>query len=156
MIMKLMRFQRPQVASWSPVDHFESLRNEINRLFEAPLTGWGGSEDFNTWAPALDLYEDKDNLVVTAEVAGMKKEDIDISLHDGNLTLAGERKAEKTYDEKGTQRAERFFGRFQRTISLPKAVDANNVKATYKDGILTVTLPKAEEAKPRQIQVNVG
>jgi HSP20 family protein len=86
----------------------------------------------------------------------MKKEDIDISLHEDNLVIAGERKEEKQYGENETQRAERFYGRFQRTISLPKQVDVNAIKAAYKDGILTVTLPKAPEAKPRQIEVNVS
>jgi HSP20 family protein len=152
--MKLMRYQRPQVFGWSPLDPLVNLRNEINRLFQNPLTDFGAAEVFNTWAPALDLYEDKDNLVVTAELAGMKKDEIDISLHDGNLSISGERKVEKQYDEKETQRAERFFGRFQRTISLPKAVDANAVKAAYKDGVLTITLPKAPEAKPKQITVS--
>jgi len=152
--MKLMRFQRPHVSNWSPLDQFESLRNEINRLFENPLAGV--SENFNTWAPALDLYEDKDNLVATAELPGMKKEEIEISLHEGNLTIAGERKVEKQYGEKETQRSERFFGRFQRTIALPKTVDANGVKAAYKDGVLTVTLPKSPEAKPKQIAVSTN
>jgi HSP20 family protein len=152
--MKLMRFQRPHLANWSPLDQFESLRHEINRLFDNPV-GELGSEVFNTWAPAVDLYEDKDNLVVTAELPGLKKDEIDISLHEGNLTIAGERKTEKQYGEKETQRSERFFGRFQRTIGLPKAVNANEVKAAYKDGVLTITLPKSEEAKPKQIEVSV-
>src|SRR5690349_1654550 len=144
--MKLMRFNRPESAwDWSPLG-LDTLRNEINRLFDSPF-GFDRSEVFNTWAPAVDLFEDKDNLVVTAEVPGMKKEEIDISLHEGNLVIAGERKVEKQYGEKETQRSERFYGRFQRTIALPKAVDAKTVKAAYKDGVLTVTLPKAPEAK---------
>ena len=125
-------------------------------MFDNPLADFNGSEAFNTWAPALDLYENKDNLVVTAELPGMKKEDIDISLHEDNLTIAGERKEEKQYGENETQRAERFYGRFQRTIALPKKVDDGAIKANYKDGILTVTLPKAPEAKPRQIEVSVN
>ncbi len=154
--MRLMRINPAETWNWSPLDQLSTLRNEINRIFESPLAEFGaGSEDFNTWAPALDLYEDKDNLVATAELPGLKKEDIDISLHDGSLTIAGERKVEKNYGEKEPSRAERFYGRFQRTVILPKQVDASNVKATYKDGILTVTLPKAPEAKPRQIEVNV-
>jgi HSP20 family protein len=153
--MKLMRFTRPEAWDWTPFGQLSTLRNEINRLFEAPYNGGGRSEVFNTWAPALDLYEDKNNLVVTAELPGMKKEEIDISLHEGNLTISGERKVEKEYGEKETQRSERFFGRFQRTVSLPKAVDTKGVKAAYKDGILTVTLPKSPEAKPKQIEVNV-
>lgn len=154
--MKLMRFNRPDAWDWSPLNRLSTLQSEINRLFEAPFAGLKRSEVFNTWAPALDVYEDKDNLVVHAELPGLKKEEIDISLHEGNLTIAGERKVEKQYGEKETQRSERFFGRFQRTVSLPKAVDASAVKAGYKDGVLTVTLPKTAEAKPKQIEVNAN
>lgn len=152
-----MRLNRPAEWSWSPISQLDTLRNEINRIFDGSFPDFGrASEAFNTWAPALDLYENAESLVVTAEVPGLKKEDIDISLHEGNLTVAGERKEEKQYGEKDTQRAERFYGRFSRTISLPKPVSPENIKAAYKDGILTVTLPKAPEAKPRQIEVNVN
>jgi HSP20 family protein len=154
--MRLMRVNRPETWNWSPLDQLSTLRNEINRLFDYPLTDFTGSEDFNTWAPAVDLYENKDNLVVTAELPGLKKEDIDISLHEDSLTIAGERKEEKQYGEGDSQRAERFYGRFQRTVSLPKKVDASAIRASYKDGILTVTLPKAPEAKPRQIEVTAS
>jgi HSP20 family protein len=152
--MKLMRFNRPDSAwDWSPLG-LDTLRNEINRLLDTPFGALERSDVFNTWAPAVDLYEDKDNLVVTAELPGMKKEEIDISLHDGNLVIGGERKVEKQYGEKETQRSERFYGRFQRTVGLPKTVDAGTVKAAYNDGVLTVTLPKTPEAKPKQIEVN--
>ena len=154
--MRLMRLNRPETWNWPPLDQFSTLRNEINRLFDNPLADFDGSEAFNTWAPALDLYENKDNLVVTAELPGMKKEDIDISLHEDNLVIAGERKEEKQYGENEPQRAERFYGRFKRTIALPKKVDVGAIKANYKDGILTVTLPKAPEAKPRQIEISVN
>jgi HSP20 family protein len=150
--MKLMRFQRP---AWPVLNEMSSLREEINRLFEQPFNTWSqGSDVLNAWSPALDLYEDKDNLIVRAEVPGLKKEEIDISLQDGRLALSGERKFEKKYEGSQTSREERFFGKFQRSIDLPKAVNAGAVKASYKDGILTVTLPKTEEAKPRQITVN--
>ena len=86
----------------------------------------------------------------------MRKEDIEISLHDGTLTIAGERKAESASNGDNATRTERFTGKFRRSVTLPTRVDANKVNATYKDGILTVTLPKAEEAKPKQIQVNVS
>jgi HSP20 family protein len=148
--MKLTRFQRPDL--WTGWDQLSSLRNEFNRFFESPFST-GSSDAFNTWAPALDLYEDKDNLVLTAEVPGLKKEDIEISLHDNVITISGERKNEKRYEGSETSRSERFFGRFTRTLALPKTVDAKQVKASYKDGILSVTLPKAEEAKPRQIAI---
>jgi HSP20 family protein len=150
--MKLARFQRPDVWGWAGLDQLTNLRDEINRLFEAPYSD-GGSDVFNTWAPALDVYEDKDNLTVRAELPGLKKEDIDISLHENTITISGERKHEKKYEATNTSRRERFFGRFTRSLMLPKQVKADQVKASYKDGILTVTLPKAEEAKPRQIQV---
>lgn len=152
--MRLVRVNRPEAWNWSPLAQLDTLRNEINRIFETPFANYGASEAFNSWAPALDLYEDKNNLVVTAELPGMIKEDIDISLHDGALTIAGERKEEKQYGEKETQRAERFYGRFQRTVTLPKAVNSGEVKAAYKDGVLIITLPKAPEAKPQQIAVN--
>ena len=86
----------------------------------------------------------------------MKKEDIDLSLHDGSLSISGEPKSEDKYKDAEIYRAERFFGRFQRTISVPAPVSADKIKAQYKDGILTVTLPKTEEAKPKHIEVKVG
>jgi HSP20 family protein len=150
--MRLARFQRPDVWNWSPFDQLSSLRDEINRLFETPAQN-GGSDAFNTWSPALDLYEDKDNLVLKAELPGLKKEDIDISLHENVISISGERRNEKKYQAEQTSREERFFGRFTRSMKLPKQVDPNNIKAAYKDGILTVTLPKAEEAKPRHIEI---
>jgi HSP20 family protein len=155
MLMKLARFTRPDVWNWSPFDQLSTLRDEINRLFQYPLDA-NGSDVFNTWAPALDLYENKDNLVLKAELPGMKKEDIDISIHENTVTISGERKNEKKYEGAETSRSERFFGRFQRTLTLPKKVDAGGVKASYRDGVLKVTLPKSEEAKPQQIAVQAS
>jgi HSP20 family protein len=129
------------------------LRDEVTRLFDSPFTTL--TQGFNTWAPAVDLYEDKDNVIVKAEVPGMKKEDIDVSLHEGTLTISGERKLEEEKTEGETYRSERFYGRFQRSVLLPTAVLADKVNAAYKDGILTITLPKSEEAKPKQIEVSV-
>jgi HSP20 family protein len=114
------------------------------------------TEFFNGWTPAVDLYEDKDHLYVRAELPGLKKEAIDVSVHDGVLSISGERGLEEQKEEEETYRSERFMGRFHRTLALPKAVNVDQVKATYKDGLLTVTLPKTEEAKPKQIQVSVG
>jgi HSP20 family protein len=103
----------------------------------------------------VDLYDEKDNFVVKAELPGLRKEDIDISYQDGAITISGERKEEKR-EGSNPARTERFYGRFQRTVSLPKQVDAGKIKAAYKDGVLTVNLPKSEEAKPKQIEVHVG
>ena len=138
------------------LDRWASLRNDLDTLFELPF--WSGlsrqSQLFSGWTPALDLYQDKDNVTAIVELPGMRKEDIEISLHDGMLSISGERKDET--NNGGATRTERFYGKFRRSITLPTQVDVNKVKATYKDGILTVTLPKAEEAKPKQIQINLS
>jgi HSP20 family protein len=156
--MALTRWQRPEVNAWSPFRHLSLLRDEIDRLFDSPLNALtNNSQQFlNGWLPTIDLYDDRDHLVLKAELPGMKKEDIDISLHGDVLTLSGERKEQEVFDKAETYRAERFLGRFQRSVTLPFAVDSKKVQASYRDGILTVTLPKAEEAKPKQIEVKVS
>lgn len=114
------------------------------------------SQLLSGWTPALDLYEDKDSFVVKAELPGMKREDIEVSLHEGSLSISGERKGEEKHAGADVYRTERFFGRFQRTVALPTPVAADKVKAAYKDGVLTITLPKTEEAKPKQIEVKTS
>jgi HSP20 family protein len=152
----LTRLQRPEL-SWPTFGRLTSLRDEIDRLFEAPSTELArGTQWLSGWGPAFDIYEDKDNVVLKAELPGMKKEDIEVSLHDGSLSISGERKTESKHEDAEVYRSERFFGRFQRTVALPTPVAADKIKANYKDGVLTVTLPKAEEAKPKQIAVNVN
>ena len=153
----LTRWQRPELTTWPGFGRLTNLREEIDRLFELPLAELARSSQLlSGWTPALDVFEDTDNVVVRAELAGLKREDIDLSLHDGCLTLSGERKSEGKYEGAEACRSERFFGRFQRTITLPAPVAADKVKAQYKDGILTVTLPKTEEAKPKHIAVNAS
>jgi HSP20 family protein len=155
--MYLLRWHRPELSAWSGFNGLSTLRNEIDRLFEAPLSEFArASHLLSGSAPAVDIYEDKDHFVVKAELPGMKKEDIDVSLHDGSLSISGERKTEEKWEEAEMHRSERFFGRFQRTVALPTPVNASSIKAQYQDGVLTVTLPKAEEAKPKQIDVQVN
>jgi len=108
------------------------------------------------WMPAIDLSEDKDNLYLKAELPGMNKDDIEISIHDGVLTLAGERKQDPKYQDAEVYRSERFLGRFQRTLSLPTLINTEKVKATYMEGLLYVVLPKAEESKPKHIEVKTS
>ncbi|MBA2743884.1 MAG: Hsp20/alpha crystallin family protein [Chthoniobacterales bacterium] len=153
--MSLIRYQTPDVALWRSFDRWANLRDEINGLFDGPFWSNPSSQAqlFTGWTPALDLYQTADDVVAVIELPGMRKEDIEISLHDGVLTIGGERKDE-TSEWESAARAERFVGKFRRSVSLPTRVDANNVSASYKDGVLTVTLPKAEEVKP--IQVNVS
>jgi len=142
---------------WPGFGRLTDLRDEIDRLFEVPLSELARtSQILSGWTPALDLFEDKDNYHVRAELPGMKKEEIDLSLHNDCLSISGERKQEEKFKSTEVYRAERFFGRFQRTVSLPGPVAADKVKAQYQDGVLTVTLPKTEEAKPKHIDVNVS
>jgi len=155
--MKLIQRQNSDLWNWSPVEPLSTLSEEINRLFDSPFGEFTRHmELLNGRMPALDVYEDKDNLIVKAELPGMKREEIDISFHDGTLTISGERKYEQKNQDAETYRAERFFGKFHRTLTLPRPVQSDKAKATYQNGILTVTLPKTEEAKPKQIQVNVN
>ncbi len=146
--MKLTR-----VSTWPTLGRLTDLRDEIDRFFESPLAR---TSEFLGWTPAFDVYEEKDNFIVKAELPGMKREDISVSLQDGNLIISGERRQEIKNEGVEVYRAERYFGKFQRAVSLPATVASNKVKAEYKDGILTVTLPKSEEAKPKQIEVNVS
>jgi HSP20 family protein len=149
--MNIVRYQQPDLTS--AFDRLASLHEEMDRMFDfSPFFRSTGS--FSRWSPAVDVYQDRDQFTVVAELPGMKKEEIEISLHDGALTISGERKREDSNKE--SYRTERYVGRFQRSLTLPAAVDANKVKATYQDGILKVVLPKAEEAKPKQIEVSVS
>ena len=155
--MSLIRYQTPESVAWPALGRLSNLRDELDSLFELPfLANFGNqSQLFSGWAPALDLYQSNDNVVAVVELPGMQKEDIEISLQEGALTISGERKQEMPEEEKA-ERSERYVGKFRRSISLPARVDASKVSATYKDGVLTVTLPKAEEAKPKKVQVNVA
>ena len=154
--MTLIRYQAPEFAPWSAADRWSNLRDDLNSFFELPFSSSFArtGQLFTGWSPALDLYQSNDNVVAVLELPGMRKEDIEISLHDGMLTVTGERKRESNSNGEKAERTERYIGRFRRSIALPTRVDAGKVSATYQDGILTVTLPKAEEVKPKQIQVS--
>ena len=153
--MSIIRYQPPETVAWGGLDRLSNLRDELDTLFEMPFWSNFGrqSQLFSGWSPALDLYQNNDSVIARVELPGMRKEDIEISLHDGTLTISGERKRESTDGEKA-ERTERYVGVFRRSIALPTRVDASKVSATYRDGILIVTLPKAEEVKPKQIQVS--
>ena len=152
-----MNLQKPELSTWSHLDQLLNLRDEIHRLFDPRHTdGQRTTEFFDGWTPAIDLYEDKENLFVKVELPGLKKDEIEVSMHDGTLSISGERKAATEDSSNQTFRSERFFGRFHRSLALPKPVAVDKIKASYKDGILTVTLPKTEEAKPKQIEVSVS
>ena len=153
--MSIIRYQTPSLTTTlRPLARLNAFQHEVDRLFDLPFFGRESSRTIG-WTPALDLHQDKDHFFVHAELPGMKKEDVTLSLHDGVLTLSGERRHETAPTDKTTLRNERFFGRFERSITLPTPVDATRVSAAYENGILTVTLPKAEAAKPRQIEISV-
>ena len=153
--MQIVRYRHyPQSDLSAALERLTNMRAEMDRVFESTGSFSGSPAPLSRWNPAVNVYQDKDQFTVIAEVPGLKKEDLNLSLHDGVLTISGERKREEK-PEQGF-RSERFVGRFQRSITLPASVDPNKVKASYKDGLLKVVLPKSEEAKPKQIEVSVS
>lgn len=136
------------------------LQREMNDLFDNFSLGrWFDREDSlfqGAWTPAIDVHDSKDNIVVRADLPGMKKDNIEVSIQDGVLVIRGEKKEETERKEKNAVRTERFYGSFHRAVSLPTAVDDAKVKASYKNGVLELTLPKKEEAKPKQIKIDVN
>src|SRR5262245_7501366 len=123
------------------------------------LVRWDPLHDFvarSTWAPPVDIFERQDNLVIRAEVPGIQKEDMDVRIENGVLTLHGERREEKDVKDVSTHLMERVYGSFTRSFSLPTTVDAAKVSAAYKDGVLEVTVPKVETAKPKRIEIKVA
>ncbi len=141
--------------STNPLNDFRTLQA---RFFEPFFGRFNFLEDelkSGTWAPAVDVAEEKDKILVRVEVPGMKENDLKVSFEDGLLTVTGERQFERK-DDRNYHRIERTYGAFTRTFSLPRTVDANAISAQYRDGILEIEIPKLEEAKPKQIQINVG
>ena len=146
------------IMRWRPRRDLLSIRDEMNRLFDNFSTGWPDTRKGlleGEWAPSVDVAETDEEITVTAELPGVKQEEVDITIADDVLTLKGEKKEEKEVKEKNYHRIERSYGSFQRSVSLPAGVQADKAKATYTDGVLTITVPKAEEAKPKQIKIDV-
>ena len=146
-----------------PFRDLGSLQERMNRLFDESFRGIapgpGTEEDWalgGSWAPPVDIYEQEGNIVLKAEVPGVDPKDVDILVENNVLTLRGERKFDEDVKKESYHRVERSYGTFTRSFTLPNVVDADKIKAEHKDGVLRVTLPKKEEAKPRQIQISVG
>jgi HSP20 family protein len=125
------------------------FEDTLNRFFDAPATT-------RPWTPAVDIVENENELVLTADVPGVKMEDIEIKIEDGTLSLGGKREFEKEIKKGGYHRLERSYGSFQRAFALPDTVDADKVSASFDNGVLSVTLPKKEVAKPHTIKVAVA
>jgi HSP20 family protein len=133
-----------------------TLQEQVNRLFGNVLERAGEESNLTTWAPAVDIYETEHELVVKADLPEVEAKDLDIRVENNLLTIRGERKFEKNVNEDNYLRVERAYGSFSRSFSLANTVNAEAIKADYQNGVLTLTIPKREEAKPKQIKVNVG
>ncbi len=152
---------KPRMASvnrWDPFAEVADLRREMDHVFGDFFgqTPFRMAATESMWSPLVDVHETKDSLVLVAELPGIKQEDIQVSIEGDTLTLKGERKLEKEVNEDQYHRVERSYGKFERSILLPSMVDAGRVKATYRDGVLEIQLPKKEEAKPKAIKVEVA
>jgi HSP20 family protein len=134
-----------------------TLQDEVNRLFEDNFTRErSGHADLATWAPPVDIYETENELVVKAELPDFQDKDIDVRITNNTLTIRGERKFEKDVREENYLRIERAYGSFMRSFSLPNTVSSENIRADYRNGVLTLHLAKREESKPKQIKISVS
>jgi len=132
-----------------------SLQEQISRLFNEPFERPSDESSITTWAPTVDIFETGHELVVKADLPDIKPEELDIRVENNILTIRGERKFEKPVNENNYLRVERSYGSFSRSFSLANTVNSEAIKAEHKNGVLTLTIPKREEAKPKQIKVNV-
>ena len=145
-----------KISRWEPFRGLSTVQDQINRLFDDSFfRGRLDESSITTWAPAVDIFETGNELVVKADLPDINEKDLDLQVENNMLTIRGERKFEKSVSEDNYLRVERAFGSFTRSFSLPSTVNTEAVKADYRNGVLTVTLPKREESKPRQIKVSV-
>jgi len=145
------------ITRWEPFRGLSTLHDQVNRLFnDTVFRTQGEDSSLASWAPSVDIYETHDELVVQADLPGLNEKDIDVRVENNLLTIHGERKFEKSVSEDNYLRVERSFGTFSRSFSLPNTVNAEAIRAEYKNGVLSLTLPKREESKPRQVKVSVS
>lgn len=146
-----------ELVKWYPMHDMFGLRNRIHRMFgDSFLPAFDSDNELtlSNWKPAVDVYDNENSIVVKAEMPGVDKKDIDISVKDGVLTLTGERSTDNEMKEKDVYFRERAYGRFQRSFRLPGEINSDTIKADYKDGVLKVEIPKPEKSKPKQITVH--
>ncbi|MBF0371357.1 MAG: Hsp20/alpha crystallin family protein [Magnetococcales bacterium] len=142
------------IVSYDPFRQFRTLQGEINRLFDQDMDGSTGQ--MAAWPMRVDIREDENQIIIKADVPGMAQKDINVNVDNGQLTISGERKFDDEANKESYHRVERAYGRFSRSFSLPNTTDTGKISAAYANGVLEVTLPKLEEAKPRSIQVQVN
>ena len=139
-----------------PLRGATTLQDQINRMFSEGVGHAGQESNLTPWAPAVDIYETENELVIKADLPDVNPQDLDIRVENNILTIRGERKFESKVKEDNYLRVERAYGSFSRSFSLSNSVKTDDIKADYQNGVLTLRLPKREEAKPKQIKVNVG
>jgi HSP20 family protein len=144
------------IDRWDPFRNLSTLQEQVNRLFETSYRGRSDNSALTTWAPAVDIYETENELVLKADLPDVNEQDLDIQIENNMLTIRGERKFDHEVKEDNYLRIERTYGAFSRSFSLPNTVNPEAIKAEYKNGVLRVELPKRAESKPRQVKVNVG
>jgi HSP20 family protein len=144
------------IARWEPFRGVTTLQDQINRLFNETFERSSDDSSLSAWAPAVDIYENEHELVVKADLPDVDPKDLDIRVENNILTIRGERKFEKKVNEENYLRVERSYGSFARSFTLANTVNSDAIKAEYQNGVLTLTVPKREEAKPKQIKVSVN
>lgn len=145
------------LVKYNPLRELRSMQEQMNRLLNLSWNHDLAGEDLKEglWQPAVDIYETEDSIVIKAELPDVDQKDIEVRIEDNTLTLKGERKHEGEVKKENYHRIERYFGSFQRSFSLPANIHQDNVSASCDRGVLTITLPKKEETKPKQIKVEV-
>jgi HSP20 family protein len=144
-----------ELVRWEPFSGFGNIRSVFSDLFDENSGISWAQPSRTAWYPAVDVLESKDSYLIRAELPGLNKEDINVEVKDGALVLTGERKAEKPADGVEYRHVERVNAKFRRSFSLPETVNQEGIEAAYKDGVLEIRVPKAEKAKPRQIEIAV-
>jgi len=145
------------ITRWDPFRGLGTLQEQMNRLFEDSFfRGRTDQSAITTWAPAVDIYETEHELVAKADLPDVAEKDLDIRVENNVLTIRGERKFEQNVSEDNYLRVERAYGSFSRSLSLPNTVNTEAIQAEYRNGVLTVRMPKREESKPKQIKVSVA
>ena len=144
------------ISRWDPFREMSKVQDQVNRFFEDSFLRRGSESSLSLWAPEVDIHETQDALVLEADLPGLEDKDLDIRVENNMLTIRGERKFEKKVSEENYLRVERSYGSFCRSFSLPHTVNTDQIQANYRNGVLTVRLPKREEAKPKQIKVSVN
>ena len=146
------------IVRWEPFSNLLTAQRDFDRLFKEAFNPFVSEGDLSTrtWAPPVDIYENENDIVLKAELPGIEPKDVEVKVEDNTLYLKGERKFEKEVKNESYHRVERSYGSFARSFSLPNSISTDKVKAEFKDGLLTLTLPKREEAKPRTVKIDVS